>query len=147
MNTKLSGIAASYAGHCSLCGQGWEQGEFIEKIPGTDPVKRGHAECVARLKNNPAPQAQVAQQQTPPPNGNGVRTNGPATTGPRASQNGTSGLLVDEAAITALWQAKDAATMIAQGAMALAVALDTIARSVDPHHTKPAPPAQAKDAA
>jgi len=126
--TQIKGITAKFPGHCGICGGDWSEGDIIDK--GADG-KRGHAQCVARVKQTAAPQQAVQPQQIAQP---AVAASAPtATKGPRAA---SVTAVIDDHAITALWQLKSAMTMIAQGAMAAAVAIEQIATIVDPHQAK-----------
>lgn len=131
------GIRAQHAGKCPACGQGFEAGDLIEKIAWCDD-KRGHLACAQghppQSYQHPAQQQQQQQppQQQAAPAPYVHPSSAPATIGPRAQAAPAAGAFdVDTAA--ALWTLKNAMTLIAQGAMQAAVAIEQMANAKDPH--------------
>jgi hypothetical protein len=134
------GMPAKFEGECPACGQMIYVGEMIEKIPQLGD-KRGHLQCYQRMQGTRPTQTHVhpaqAQQQAPSQQQQPYEhpAHRPATVGPRATSTSPASV-IDDVAIHELWQLREAMTMISQGAMRAAVAIETIVKAVDPHHVK-----------
>ena len=122
MTTQLRGISSQYPGKCEHCGGQYAVGDLVDKLASG---KRGHAQCAANERAGRPPQSQPGAAATAPAQSASPAANGHAPA--------SSGVVVSSDAIAALWRLRTACTTIAQGAMAAAVAIEEIARSVDPH--------------